>query len=207
MDNIIDYVANITNSLLDTPPLIQLVALFLFSFGEGVPGLGTLLPGGTIAVLAGTLAATGVFSPVIATVVISLGSFLGDIVGYMLGKNFKSIRYIERIINNEKHQRMWDLFDRHIALITIFGKLIPLIRSAPSIIAGARGIMFKKYVVYSMIGSVLWGGVGVFAGNILEKYLGGRAINFIIWILAITLIAFVLKLAYKKIIYIIKVKR
>lgn len=170
-------------------PELQLVAIFLFSFAEGLPVIGSILPGGTIALLAGSLSAAGFFSPVIAFVIIAVSSFAGDMTGFFAGKRFKEARWLKRIVTHEKHQKSWDLFDRHIAIISIFGKLIPVVRSTPSLFAAARGIRTRRYMLYSFLGSVLWAFAGVFVGNILTQYLGDRAIPVILAVLVISIIA------------------
>lgn len=170
-------------------PTLQLVAIFLFSFAEGLPVIGSILPGGTIALLAGSLSAAGFFSPIVAFVIIALSSFAGDMTGFFAGKRFREARWLKRIVTHEKHQKSWDLFDRHIAIISIFGKLIPVVRSTPSLFAAARGIRTRRYMLYSFLGSVLWAFAGVFAGNILTQYLGDRAIPVILLILVVSIIA------------------
>lgn len=121
--------------------------------------------------------------------VVGLSSFLGDILGFFLGKRFRDWSFIKRIVEHEKHQKSWDLFDRHIAIISIFGKLIPVVRSTPSIFAGARGIRTRKYILYSLLGSMLWGGVGIYAGNFFTRYFGQRATLFILGIVVISIVA------------------
>ncbi len=165
------------------PQTLQIFVIFLFSYAEGLPVIGSILPGGTIALLAGSLSATGVFSPLKAVVCIAVGSFLGDMTGFFLGRKFKQNKFLLKITGHEKFQKSWDLFDRHIAIITIFGKLIPVVRSTPSIFAAVRGIRTRRYMIYSLLGSILWSFTGVFAGNILTKYLGDKAIIVILAIL------------------------
>lgn len=177
-------------AILETVPLFwQLFILFLFSYSEGLPVIGSVLPGGTIALFAGSLSASGIIPPVTAVLIISGGSFLGDMTGFLIGKKFKHSKWIKKIVLHEKHQKSWDLFDRHIAIISIFGKIIPFVRSTPAFFAAARGIRTQRYVIYSLLGSILWGVVGVFAGNLFAQYFGTtRAIPFIMAILVLSIL-------------------
>jgi membrane protein DedA with SNARE-associated domain len=94
-------------------------------------------------------------------------------------------------MENEKHKKGWDIFDRHVAILIIFGKLIPVIRSTPSIFAAMRGMRFRRYVAYSAIGSVVWAFAGVYGGNALSRILGDHAaILVILAVLVISGIAF-----------------
>ena len=49
------FSATITEFLLTVPAAAQFFVLSLFSFAEGLPVIGSILPGGTIAIFAGTL--------------------------------------------------------------------------------------------------------------------------------------------------------
>jgi len=177
---------------------LQLFAISIFSFAEGLPVVGSILPGGTVALLAGSLSAAGYFSPFVAFLLIGLSSFAGDMAGFFMGKRFKETPFIKKIVTHEKHQKTWDLFDRHIALIVIFGKLIPVIRSTPSLFAAARGVKARRYMLLSFIGSLLWAFVGVFVGNVLTQYLGKKAIAIILIILIISIVAVIVRQIIRK---------
>lgn len=188
---------NISTSIItfmeSVPEYVQLILLFAFSFGEGLPVIGSILPGGTIAIFAGSLAEEGILSPILTSMVIGVGSFIGDMTGFFIGKKFKNISWIKKIVENEKHSKKWDLFDRHVALISIFGKLIPGIRSTPAIFAGVRGIKIRKYILYSFIGSLLWALAGVYAGKIFTNYFGEKAIPFIFGIIVLSIIIVIIR--------------
>lgn len=188
----------ITEFLISVPIGLQLLVISLTSFFEGLPVIGSILPGGTIAIFAGTLVNQGIL-PLFGTIfVIGLSSFGGDMVGFLIGKKFKNISWVRKIVENEKHQKNWDLFDRHIMIITIFGKLIPVVRSTPSIIAAARGVNIRKYTFYSFIGSILWAFVGVYAGNLIEKFLGKNSMLVIFLIIVFSILFVSAHLLIKK---------
>lgn len=190
--------SSIIEFLMVVPTQVQFFVLFLFSFAEGLPIIGSILPGGTIAIFAGTLVQKGLLSPILTSLVIGISSFLGDMTGFFIGKKFKHLRWIKSIVENEKHQKNWDLFDRHILIITIFGKLIPVVRSTPSILAAVRGIKTRKYILYSFIGSMLWAWVGVYAGKLIEDFFGDKAIT-VIFLIVIGSIFFVTgRILFKK---------
>lgn len=178
--------AFITTIFFALSPALRLVMIFLFSYGEGLPVIGSILPGGTVALLVGSLSAQGYIVPGTAAVIIAFGSFLGDITGFFIGKKLKNYRWLQKLVANEKHEAKWDVFDRHLALIIIFGKLVPVVRSTPSFFAGARNIKTQKYFLFSFLGSLLWAFVGVYGGNLLAHVAGNAAIPIIIGILIVT---------------------
>jgi len=167
-------------------PTIRIVLVFLFSYAEGLPIIGSILPGGTIALLVGSMSTSGFINPLLAISIIAFGSFLGDITGFILGKKFKHLKWLKNLAEHEKHQKKWDIFDRHIAIIVIFGKLIPVIRSTPSFFAGIRNIKTQKYLLLSFIGSILWAITGVLGGAFITKFLGPSAVGIIIAVLIIS---------------------
>lgn len=163
---------------------IKILILSLFSFAEGLPVIGSVLPGGTIAMLAGGLSSQGVLiSPFVVAVVVGTAGFFGDMVGFFLGRKFRNISWISNLVTHEKYKKSWDLFDRHLAIVTIFGKLLPVVRSTPSLFAALKGVRTRRYMVYSLIGSYLWGFAGVYAGNIFTQYFGPKFIGIILVVL------------------------
>jgi membrane-associated protein len=167
-------------------PALRLFVIFGSSFAEGLPVIGSILPGGTIALLVGTLAKEGFISVPLAIIMIGLGGFLGDSTGYFLGRRFKDTKWIRKLVGQEKHQSKWDVFDRHLVLIVIFGKLVPVVRSTPSIFAGVRNVRVQKYLLLSFVGSFLWAFAGVYGGVLLSNLFGPSSIGIILGILIVT---------------------
>ena len=184
MENISVFVVDYLNSV---SPFYQTLWISLFAFLEGVPVVGSIVPGGTIALLAGSLSAKGNLTPFITFLFIGFFNFVGDISGFLLSKKFKHKKFIKKIVEKEEHQKNWDLFDKNIAFIAIFAKLIPVIRSTPSMFAGFRGIKTSKYLFYSFTGSFLWAFSGVYLGNFLAKVFGDNAILIIFGILLVSI--------------------
>lgn len=172
-------------------PVGRDIFIFLLGYVEGLPIIGSLVPGGTMAILIGSLSKEGFISPLLAINLIAIGSFFGDLTGFVFGKQLRKLNYVKKIIENEKHKKHWDLFDRHIALVIIIGKVLPVIRSTPSLLAGVRKIPIQKYAIYTLVGSYLWAFVGIFSGSALAKILGDMAIPIIvITVAALTLGSF-----------------
>jgi membrane protein DedA with SNARE-associated domain len=177
---------------------IKILILSIFSFAEGLPVIGSVLPGGTIALLAGGLSSSGaLINPFVVSLVVGTTGFLGDMVGFFLGRKFKNISWVSNLVTHEKYKKSWDLFDRHLAIVTIFGKLLPVIRSTPSLFAAVKGVKTRRYMFYSLIGSYLWGFAGVYAGNIFTKYLGPKFIGIVLAILIISILIIIIRALIK----------
>jgi membrane-associated protein len=190
MEGLSEYLTQLFFTL---PLVLRYVLVFVSSFFEGIPIIGSMLPGGTIALLVGSLSAEDFVNPLLAVGIIAIGTFIGDMCGFLIGRKFRDHPWIKKLVFHEKHQKSWDLFDRHIAIVVIFGKLLPVIRSMPSLFAAARGIVIRRYVIYSAIGSVLWAFAGVYGGNTLARVVGSKAVLIILGLLVISAIVTIFK--------------
>lgn len=161
--------------------------IFALAFGEGLPVIGSFLPGGTIAILIGGLSKEGIINPWFAIHLIAIGSAIGDLVGFFFGKKMLHIPWVHNLVHNEKHAKKWDLFDRHAALVIILGKLLPVIRSTPSLFAGARNMNTFRYLFYTIIASYLWAIGGIWGGNYLSTILGDNLILVVIAIVVVSI--------------------
>lgn len=173
---------------LELPNLLRYLLIFGFAFGEGLPIIGSFLPGGTVAIIIGALSKEGFVNPWLAIHIIAIGSLLGDLIGFFAGKKLLHIKKIHNFVYSEKQAKNWDIFDRHAALVIILGKLLPLIRSTPALFAGARNMNIIKYISYVLIGSYIWAIAGIFGGQYLSQIFGGSLITLIFAIIGITII-------------------
>lgn len=176
----------VSHALFTLSPLLRDILIFIVSYLEGLPVIGSILPGGTVALVVGSLTQEGYLAPLLAVNLIALGSFLGDITGFYVGPKLLTYPWFKKFVQKEEHQKHWDLFDRHIALVIIFGKLLPVVRSTPSLFAGARNISKLRYFFYVLVGSYVWSFAGVYGGNILAKTIGAAAIPVIIGVFLLT---------------------
>lgn len=169
-------------------PLFKNFFIFIISFGEGLPIIGSFLPGGTIAILIGALSQEGVINPWIAVHLIALGSLCGDLLGFFAGRKLLHISWVRKIVYSEKHAKSWDLFDRHTALVIIIGKLLPVVRSTPALFAGARKMNVLRYSLYVILASYIWAFAGIFGGKYLSQLVGNALLPIIVGIVVVTII-------------------
>lgn len=150
------------------------IVLLVICILEGLPVVGSLIAGGTITFAVGALAFAGVVDPVIAIFIAAMGSFAGDMFGFfMLRKYGEKITILRTLIARVRDSQTWlsDTFDRRYFAITIVSRLLPFVRSAPSLIAAVRKIPAVGYVVASIIASLLWATTGIAAGYGLSEIL------------------------------------
>ena len=144
----------------------------------------------------------------IMIVAATLGSLLGAIVLYYIGKIFNKER-LKRIISGkigkvlrlkasdiEKADK-W--FDTKGNKTVFFCRFIPIVRSLISIPAGMSEMPMQKFLIYTILGSLIWNSVLIVVGSIVgDKWetIVGYLDNFSNIILIILVIIFVVTMYY-----------
>ncbi len=187
-----------TNTFFALPEALRYLGIFAFSFTEGVPILGSILPGGTIALLAGSLSAQGYVVSWLSALIIAVASFGGDMTGFFIIRRFRTNKWLMKHIGTDSKATAWEFFDRNLAIIIIFGKLIPIVRSTPALIAALRGVSVTRYVLYSALGSMLWAFAGIYGGKVLAELVGSYSLLIILGLLVIGIITFIVKKFFGK---------
>ena len=144
----------------------------------------------------------------IMIVAATLGSLLGAIVLYYIGKIFNKER-LKRIVSGkigkvlrlkssdiEKADK-W--FDTKGNKTVFFCRFIPIVRSLISIPAGMSEMPMQKFLIYTILGSLIWNTVLIIVGSIVgDKWetIVGYLDNFSNIILIILVIIFVVAMYY-----------
>lgn len=146
---------------------------------------GFFLPGDTLLLTAGIVAASGQLELPWVILVCSLGSICGDQLGYWFGKTFGNkifTRPQSRLFDPKNVDKAKAFFDKYGMLTIIVARFIPIIRAFAPTMAGVSGVPYKTFLGLSVIGGILWGSsltsLGFFLGKVigaatLEKYLLG----------------------------------
>ncbi len=145
----------------------------------------TALPIASEAVMpfAGFFVYEGKFNIVFATLAGGIGSLLGSLFSYYIGKIFGRrfiLKYGKYIFISEKHLIMTEKFFQKYGEKAVFiARFIPVVRHLISFPAGIASMDIKKFSLYTFIGSFIWCFVLVQSGYILkenwvliEKYTG-----------------------------------
>jgi len=137
--------------------------------------LGFFLPGDSLLFLVGLFVGTGAIAQPLwlVCVVLAVMAFVGNIVGYWIGaaagpKLFN--KPDSRLFKQQYVDRTHAFFERYGAPAIILGRFVPIVRTFITAIAGVGRMNFRKFVVYSLVGAVLWA-CGV---TVLGYVLGGN---------------------------------
>jgi len=169
----LDWISNLITTLLSSD--WKYPAILLSGLIEGTPFLGTMFPGGTISLIIGTYVSTHLFNPWGAVLLLLIGNFIGDMIGYGMGRLGQRIGFVRRAIEKENFNSAWVVFEKRLFYFVVLGRLLPVVRSVPSLLAGARLIPVRRYVVYSFAGSALWSFAGIWGGVITRAIVGPHA--------------------------------
>ncbi|MBE1530783.1 DedA family protein [Actinomadura algeriensis] len=194
-----EWVTEAVRGLSDLPFPLLLAVAGVLAFAESGLGVGSVVPGETAVVILGAAAADPVRYPVML-VVVALGVTAGDHVGYWLGRSngerMRETRAVRRL-----GVRHWDratgALRRYGAAAVFVTRLVPVVRTLTPAAAGVANVPYRRFLVASLAGSLLWSAVfvslGAFAGasaSRLEQLLGWGA--WIVFGLAAALIIAVL---------------
>ncbi|MDX3134982.1 VTT domain-containing protein [Streptomyces europaeiscabiei] len=147
--------------------------LLLIVFAESGLLIGFFLPGDSLLFTAGMLitAKTLDFPLWLAIVLICVSAILGDQAGYMFGKKvgpslFK--RPDSRLFKQENVTKAHEFFEKHGPKSLILARFVPIVRTFTPIIAGVSGMRYRTFLIFNIVGGILWG-AGV---TLLGSWLG-----------------------------------
>ena len=148
--------------------------IFLLMFVEN---LFPPIPSELIMPLAGFVAARGELDPLLAVLAGTMGSIVGALPWYYAGVLFgeqrlkrmadKYGRWLTVSANDIERTAEW--FRRYGRRAVFFGRLIPAIRTLISLPAGLTRMPLLPFLAYSTVGSLIWTGLLVAAGYMLES--------------------------------------
>ncbi|MBQ3539627.1 MAG: DedA family protein [Bacteroidaceae bacterium] len=110
-------------------------------------------------------AVTGEMNVVLVVLFATLGANFGALINYYLAKwlgrpivyKFANSRFGHIcLIDEAKVQRAEEYFDKHGALSTFIGRLIPAVRQLISIPAGLARMSVGKFLIYTTLGAGIW---------------------------------------------------
>lgn len=136
------------------------------------------IPSELIMPLAGYNAARGQINPVGAVAAGTIGSIVGALPWYILGRVFgyrrlrqlaeKHGRWVTVSPDDLDKARKW--FERHCGKMVLLGRLVPTIRTLISIPAGVAEMNFGRFILLTAIGTVIWTGALTALGYVLEDH-------------------------------------
>lgn len=151
-----------------------LLVLAIVLFAECGLLIGFFLPGDTLLFAAGISIATGrITTPLAAFLVVApLAAIAGNLVGYWIGYRAGPVVFVRphsRMFRPEYVTRARAFFDRFGSWTIILGRFVPIVRTVVTVMAGVGRMRFGLYLLYTVIGGILWADGVLLLGHQLGK--------------------------------------
>jgi membrane-associated protein len=119
-----------------------------------------LLPGDSLLFAAGLLAAsTGKLDIQWLIPILIAAALLGDNINYFVGKYFSGfIKSREKVLffKREYITQTEAFYERHGGKSVILARFVPIVRTVAPFVAGAGSMKYSKYIIFCIIGAMLW---------------------------------------------------
>jgi len=157
-----EVISDFFHYLRDLEGLIKwggLTVLIIIIFAETGLLVGFFLPGDSLLITAGLLAAQGYLDINVMMISLILAAIIGDQVGYLFGRKTGP-----KIFNREKSLffakdhlvNANQFYDRYGGKAIIFARFVPFARTFAPIVAGVANMNYRKFVSYNIMGGILW---------------------------------------------------
>ncbi len=147
------------------------IGIFIIIFAETGVLLGIFLPGDSLLFAAGLLASNGIFNPILLIAIVIVAAILGDTTSYWLGVKSGKIllNKYPRLVKQEYIHKTEKFYSHWGGRAVIFARFVPIVRTIAPLMAGIGYMEYKTFVLFNIIGSILWGPVMILLGYTLGK--------------------------------------
>lgn len=147
--------------------------LFFVVLLEGLPLIGTAIPGHISIIVAGFLARMGIFNIYWVISVTLVAALLGDYIGFALGRRY-GLSLIARLrpyffIKDAHIEKARKMLDTHTGKAMILGRFSPVTRALMPFLVGTGEIKAGKFWFYNIIGGVCWAVLSIMLGYIFGE--------------------------------------
>jgi membrane protein DedA with SNARE-associated domain len=166
--------------------------------------LGLPLPSAPLLLAAGALAGTGRLNAALTLALPVMGALTSDLIWYQLGRRrgVKVLQFLCRISLEPDScvRRTEGSFERHGAKSLLVAKFIPGLNTVAAPLAGIFGMRFSRFLLFDLLGALLWTsafvGLGAAFRNQLER-VADQALMLGKWLMVLLLAALGSYIAWK----------
>lgn len=117
---------------------------------------GFFLPGDSLLITAGIIAATGALDIRWLIILPSVAAIVGDQVGYIIGRRAGGALR-QRYARFDKHlERAHAFYEKYGAKTIVIARFVPIVRTFVPAVAGAARMNYRRFVTYNIMGGLLW---------------------------------------------------
>ncbi|HWP01888.1 MAG TPA: VTT domain-containing protein [Gemmatimonadaceae bacterium] len=172
--------ASFFERLRDLPALVQwagYAGLTIIVFVETGFFFGFFLPGDSLLVTAGLLAATGLPLDVYwLGLLLNVAAIVGDAVNYWFGRitGPRIFTREESFFFRRKHvERAHEFYERYGSITIVLARFVPIVRTFAPLVAGVALMNYRTFTLYNVMGGTLWVWSMLFTGYFLGRYVPG----------------------------------
>ena len=189
-------VEQLVQALTDPAALYELVrwggyvALVAIVFTETGLLIGFFLPGDSLLITAGLVAAAGGLDIWLLNVLLSVAAIVGDSVGYAIGYRTGPhifTRENSRWFSRSHLDRTREFYERHGGKTIVLARFIPIIRTFAPVVAGVGRMDYRRFLAYNVLGGIGWVLSLTWAGYLLGRTIPdiGRYIHIVIGVVIV----------------------
>ncbi|MBP9050629.1 MAG: DedA family protein [Alphaproteobacteria bacterium] len=171
-------------------------------FTEGAVFFGIFLPGDSLLFPIGLLAGQGVFNLWIMLPGCFIAAFLGNLVGYEIGKRYGMPflkKYAGKIIKDHQIEKCHNFFVEYGPFAVVVARFIHFARTLAPFLAGVSRMDYRLFVLYSALGAALWAAgiplLGYFVGHLIPD---GAIDHYLLPFIAFVILLMVAPKLYRK---------
>jgi membrane-associated protein len=118
--------------------------------------IGFFLPGDSLLVTAGILAAAGVLDIRWLILFATIAAIVGDQTGYFIGRRAGEA-LVKRYEKFRLHlERAHAFYEKHGPKTIVLARFVPIIRTFVPAVAGAAAMNYGTFVIYNILGGIFW---------------------------------------------------
>jgi membrane-associated protein len=134
--------------------------------------VGFFLPGDSLLITAGLVAAAGGLNIWWINALLIVAAVTGDSVGYAIGYRIGPRLFTrpKSLLFNPRHvERTREFYARHGAKTIVIARFVPIIRTFAPVVAGVGQMAYRRFVFYNVAGGVGWVTSMTWAGYLLGR--------------------------------------
>ena len=157
-----DFLVSILTGHYSLDALIQwggYLLLVAFVFAETGLLIGCFLPGDSLLITAGLVAATGALNIWWLNVLLVAAAVIGDSVGYAIGARLGPALFTREksLLFNPQHVvRTRRFYEKYGPKTIVIARFVPIIRTFAPVVAGVGRMQYRRFLVFNVAGGVGW---------------------------------------------------
>ncbi|MDP2700536.1 MAG: VTT domain-containing protein [Candidatus Rokubacteria bacterium] len=157
-----DFLVSVLTGHYSLDALIQwggYVLLVAVVFAETGLLIGCFLPGDSLLITAGLLAAAGHLNIWWINVLLMAAAIIGDSVGYAIGARLgpRIFTREKSLLFNPKHVvRTQHFYEKYGPKTIVIARFVPIIRTFAPVLAGVGAMHYRRFLTYNVLGGIGW---------------------------------------------------